>query len=523
MQAVQPQTRTSKSLKNVLIGLIGLSLNLIFQFVSRSVFIYLLGAEYNGVNGLFTNVLQILSIAELGFAYSVAFALYKPLSTGDEQTVSAIMNYFAKIYRVIALIVLIAGCICIPFLQYLIADDLSALPFELNELRVYFCFYLANTVSSYLLAYKRTIVTADQNAYIVSNVDNIGSVILYIIQIVLLFIFKNYYVFLTCMIVKTVSTNVVITLISNKKYPYLRKYSKLKINNAERREIIKYVEASFCHRIGGVAIYGTTSVIISAFVSLVEAGMYSNYIMIVNGVTMLVDMIFNSVTASVGNLCVGSDDGHKFTVFRRVSYVSNFISVFAMVCFMCLFNPFVLIWLKNADMCFNLLVVGAISLSASITFLRKSVNMFKDAQGLFKKDWFKPLIEAGAGVALAICLSRVWGTFGVIAGYAMSTLFIAVPIETFVLFKFGLKKSFFIQMLYDAGTLVFGAILTLLCLFICSYLPQGTLWFLLRGVICIAVSAGAYVLFTFTTDEFKYFVRLAGKILKKIFRKKTSA
>ena len=166
---VKNVSRTKKSLRNTIFGMVGLLCYLVVSFATKSVFVRLLGAEYNGVNGLFTNILQVLNLAELGFTTSIAYALYKPLKEKDERTTAALMSYFAKVYRIIALVVAIMGCCCIPILQYFIAEDISELSFSLNELRGYFAMYLTSTVCSFLLAYKRTIITADQNNYLVSN------------------------------------------------------------------------------------------------------------------------------------------------------------------------------------------------------------------------------------------------------------------------------------------------------------------------------------------------------------------
>ena len=218
------ESRVNKSIRNTVVGMSGLFINLIVTFVAKSIFVKLLGAEYNGVNGLFTNILNILNMAELGFAASIAFCLYKPLKEHDEFTTGMLMNYFVRVYRIIAIIVAVVGCCCIPFLQYLIAEDISTLPFTLNELRAYFAMFLANTVLGYLLAYKRTIIDADQNSFIISGVDNICNIALNILQIVLLLVYKNYYAFLAIMIAKTIINNLILHIIAGKKYPYLSKY-----------------------------------------------------------------------------------------------------------------------------------------------------------------------------------------------------------------------------------------------------------------------------------------------------------
>lgn len=506
------QSRVKNSLRNTIFGLGGHLLSLIISFISRSVFIHILGVEYNGVNGLFSNILQILSLAELGFATSIAYALYKPLKDHDEKTVAMLMRYFAKIYRIIALIVSLLGLCCIPFLQYLIAEDLSKLSFSINELRIYFLMYLANTVFSYLLAYKRTIITADQNSYLISNVDNGCNILLYTLQIFLLHISKNFYAFLSIMIAKTIVNNLVIHIIASKQYPYLSMYKDENLPKTNKTEIFRNVQALFMHRIGTVIVISTSSVIISAFVSLIDAGKYANYTMIVTGVNGFINIIFNSVTASIGNLCLGNDKDYQFVVFKRISYLSNFFAIFTFVCYVCLFNDFISIWLSD-DMQFNLPIVIIVSCNAMVGYCRKTVLAFKDAMGLFRKDWFKPILEAFIGISLAIGLSYVWGTFGVIIGYTLSTVFIAIPIENFVLFKYGLKQKIFPQFVKLFVLVVFSFLFCAFIYFVCSFIPDGIGWFIFELFFVVIVTAFVYFLFTCRTKEFKYYIGLLKSIL----------
>lgn len=513
------ESRVAKSMKNTVFGMVGLFCSLIVSFITRSIFIRILGVEYNGVNGLFSNVLQVLNLAELGFATSIAYALYKPLKEHDEKTAAMLMHYFAKIYRIIAIIVAVAGCCCIPFLQHLISEDISELSFSLNQLRIYFVLYLVNTVCSYLLAYKRTIITADQNSYLVSNVDNICNIVLNILQIVLLYLTKNFYAYLVTMIAKTIVNNLILHLIAGKRYPYLSQYKKDRLSKEKKSELFKNVQALFLHRLGGVVIFSTSSIIISAFVSLIDAGKYSNYIMIVTNINNFINIIFNSVTASIGNLCLGKDKEHQYVVFKRISYISNFFTVFTMVCYVCLFNDFITIWLDK-NMLFGMMTVVAISLNAMVNYIRKTVNAFKDAMGLFRQDWFKPLLEAGIGIGLAIGLSYVWGTFGVIIGYTIATIVIAIPIENFVLFKYGLKRNAMGHILRLLGTIILSFSLTALTYYICTFIPDGVGWFILEFVFVVLFAAVVYFLVTCRTNEFKYYVDLAKKIFGKFFRKK---
>ena len=520
---VESVSRTKKSLRNTIFGMVGLLCYLVVSFATKSVFVRLLGAEYNGVNGLFTNILQVLNLAELGFTTSIAYALYKPLKEKDERTTAALMSYFAKVYRIIALVVAIMGCCCIPILQYLIAEDISELSFSLNELRGYFAMYLASTVCSFLLAYKRTIITADQNNYLVTNVDNTCNIVLNITQLVLLLIYKNFYAYLATMIARTIINNLILHLIAGKRYPYLHVYRKEKLAKTEKSAIFKNVRAAFLHRIGNVAIFSTTSIIISAFVSLIDAGKYSNYLMIVTNVNNFINIVFTSVTASIGNLCVDESEDRQYAVFKKVQYLALFSGVFSYICFVALLNPFIAIWVGE-DMVMSMWVVFAISLNAMVGYLRKAVNTFKDAKGMFRNDWYKPLLEAAVGIGLAIGLSYVWGTFGVVMGYTLATICIAVPVENWVLFKQGIHKPLTRQTLTLIVTTLFAFAMGAVAYFVGTFIPAGTGWsgvgwFVLRFVFVVVFAAGVFILATCRTEEFKYYKNLAMTIIKKIVGK----
>ncbi|MBR2988907.1 MAG: hypothetical protein IKC64_04195 [Clostridia bacterium] len=519
---METQSRVKKSIKNTGFGLVGLAISLIVQFISRTFFIRLLGAEYNGINGLFSNILHVLNLAELGFAYSVAYSLYAPLQSENTEKVSAIMNFLRKVYGIIMLVVLVTGSACIPFLQYLIKEDVSTLPFTLNQIRTFFAIYLINTALSYSFSYKRTLITADQKSYLVSNVDNFGNVILYTVQILSLWLWKNYYLYLTLMAVRTVIGNILLTIIADRKYPYLKRNRKLKLDKCERSAILKKVGAMFFYKIGAVIVSSTATIIISAFVGIIDVSKYANYVLIVTAVTAFVNIIFNALTASVGNLCTTANEDYQYRVFRRISYISNFFTVFAFTCYVGIFNPFVTVWV-GADMTFDIWVVVAISLNASITLYRTATNTFINAKGLFTKDWFKPLLEAILGIVLAIVLSYPLGTLGVVIGYLAPAVLISIPIETVVLYKYGFNlgaRKVFEQFLRLIGCLCLSALTGALAYYICSLLGTGIAWLVVKLVICVLLGGLSFVLCTFYLDAFKYYFNLAKSILGKFFKRK---
>ena len=510
------ESRVNKSIRNAIVGMIGLFVNLIVTFVSKSIFVRLLGAEYNGVNGLFTNILNVLNLAELGFSIAIAYSLYAPLREHNEILIAQLMNYFVSVYRIIAAVVAIAGCICIPFLQYLIAEDISELPFTLSQLRIYFALFLANTVFGYLLAYKRTIIEADQNAYIITGVDNICNVVLNITQIVLLLIYKNYYAYLAIMIAKTIINYLILHIIAGKKYPYLSKYKSVKLGREYKSSVFKNVKAMFLSKIGYSALYSTTSIVISAFVSLIDAGKYANYLMITSNIYAFVSIIFSAASASIGNLCAGDDRRYQYKIFLRIQYLAYFFAIFTFSCYVCLFNDFIEIWL-GSDMMMSFPVVVIISFNAMVLYLRRVPNTFRDAQAFYRYDKYKPVLEVIFGLGFAIGLSYVWGTFGVILGYTLVMLFVSYIIENFTLYKYGFGGEGLIkQLLTTLSVILFAFVLATVMYWICSYFPKGLGWFILKFIFCVLFAAGVFILVTCRTDEFKYYRNLAIAILKKL-------
>ena len=240
--------------------------------------------------------------------------------------------------------------------------------------------------------------------------------------------------------------------------------------------------------------------------------------MIVTNVNQFINIIFNSATASVGNLCLSEDKQHQYVIFKRIRYLSNFCAVFAFICYVCLFNDFISIWIGE-DMQFGLDIVIAISLNSMIGYLRKTVITFKNAMGLFRQDWYKSILGAVWGIAAAIGLSYVWGTFGVIVGYTSGVILLEIPIENFVLFKYGLKRNVIEHTLTIIFMALFASVAAALCYLICYFIPEGVGWFILEFIFVVLYAAGVYFALTFRMDEFKYYINLVKSIISKAWHK----
>ena len=278
------------------------------------------------------------------------------------------------------------------------------------------------------------------------------------------------------------------------------------------------------HKIGIVIIFGTVSIIITAFIGVNENGIYSNYVQIITGVNLFVNIIFNSIVASIGDLCVKASDEDKYRVFKRIDFIGNWLSVFTTVCYMNMFNTFINnVWLRSSGVhTFEFGIVVAITISATVSYMRKPVMIFRDAMGLFKKDWYKPLIESVVGIACAIGLSFVWGVFGVVIGYVIPRVVVAMPIETWVLYKYGLHKNFGKYMLLQYLRLIFNTALGIGIYYLCGLFNLKGIWdFAARTAVSLVLPNIILLLIFIKSDDLKYFLRILKSLVNKVFKRKT--
>lgn len=209
-------SRVINSIRNIGYRLSSQVITILLKFVERSIFIYVLGVEYLGINGLFSQILQVLSMADLGFGTAMVYSMYKPLAEKDETKLAQLVQFYKKVYTVIAASITILGIALVPFLQYIVN-----LKSDIPYLRVYYLLYLANTVASYLVVYKTCILTADQKNYLVSKYNMIFRLIMTVVGTLFLWITKQFIVYLSIQVFITYVNNFTVSKIAEKRYPYI--------------------------------------------------------------------------------------------------------------------------------------------------------------------------------------------------------------------------------------------------------------------------------------------------------------
>ncbi|MGI6452434.1 MAG: lipopolysaccharide biosynthesis protein [Syntrophomonadaceae bacterium] len=510
--------RTKKSLVNVTTAVIGQVFAILISFISRFVFVKILGAEYLGVNGLFTNVLSMFALFELGIGPAIIYSLYKPLAFNDEQKVKALMGLYAKAYWIVGVVVLIIGLAIMPFLDLIIKD-----PPNIPDLNIIYLLFLANSVITYFFSYKRSLIIADQRSYITTIYRYSVYFILNVIQIIILLKTGDFLLFLLAQIISTFIENLLVSLKANQMYPYIKGKNKERLDEETKATIFKNVRALVYHKIGGTAVFGTSSIIISAFVGIVWVGLYSNYLLIINALNIIIGQIFTAITASVGNLNAYGDKERSNFIFKTLFFISWWVFGFSSICLLVLFNPFITLWL-GSEFTMEFFVVLMIVVNYFVTGMRKASLTFKDSMGLFWNDRYKPLAEAAVNLVVALFLVQHWGLVGVLVAIFISTMTVCFWVEPYVLYKYGFERSskeYFLRYVFYTMITILLALLTVFINNILFY-DVTIASFIGRLLVCLVVPNVVIILGFYKTKEFQYLLGII-KVLKDSFKRRAVA
>ncbi|WP_421381804.1 lipopolysaccharide biosynthesis protein [Bacillus salacetis] len=506
--------RIRSSLKNLTFALGGQVIGLLVSFFARIVFIQVLGAEYLGLNGLFTNILTILSLVELGIGPAMTFSLYKPLANNNIDKVKSLMWLYKKAYISIGILLLILGISFTPFLEVFI----KTIP-NIPHIHVIFLLFVINSAISYFYSYKRSLIISDQKRYIATLYRYSFFVVLNIVQITVLFITQNFILFLICQIIATLAENIAISRKANKLYPYLVDRNVQTVDKSTLKEITKNVRAMIAHKLGGVVVTATDSLIISKFVGLVGVGLYSNYQLIINALNIITTQIFSSITASVGNLGATETDDKKKSIFNVVFFVNFWIYSFISICLMVLVNPFIKLWIGD-DFVLQTNIVLIIIINFFLTGMRQGVLTFREALGLYWYDRHKPIFEAIINFVGSLILVNYFGMIGVFIGTTISTITTCFWVEPYVLYKYGFNSS---VLPFFKKYLIYTFVTFITCLItleVANYFQGETILnFIIRIFISIVIPNLFFLLIFFKTDEFKYLYKLGTKIILNNFKK----
>ena len=502
--------RTKNATRNIIFGVILRAYQIIVPFLMRTAMIYLMGVQYLGLNSLFTSVLQVLNLAELGVGSAMIYSMYRPIAEDDNTTICALMKLYRTYYRLIGLIIAVVGCILTPFIPKLISGDI---PQGINIYILYLLNLGATVLSYWLFAYKNSILQAHQRTDIVSKVTLITNTIQYVLQLFVLWIFKNYYLYVIVMLVTQALTNIVTAIMADKIYPQFK--PKGELHKEEIHQINQKIRDLFTAKLGGVVVGSADTIVISAFLGLNTLAVYQNYYFIMNSICAFITVIFSAITAGIGNSLVTESSEKNYNDFKKFTFIICFILCICCCCFVGLYQPFMKLWVgKKFMLSFSFVILFCILFYClELAMVWATV---KDAAGLWHSDRFRPLIGACANLIMNIVLVQVIGLYGIILSTVFSYIFISMPWLIHNLFKFLYNESLKVY-LKDLSMYILVAILaTTITTIICRKITfVGIFELVFKGIISIIIPVSIEILCYRKKEEFKESIKLVKKMLKK--------
>ncbi|MBQ3789954.1 MAG: polysaccharide biosynthesis protein [Lachnospiraceae bacterium] len=396
-------------------------INILLPFAMRSIVLHYLGVEFLGLGGMFTSLLHVLNLAELGVGSAMVFSMYRPIAEDDTDTICALMNLYRKYYRLIGLFIAVVGIALTPFLRNLIKGDV---PDGVNLYILYFMNLAATVLTYWLFAYKNSLLNAHQRVDVSSMISLIINILQFILRVVVLALFQNYYLFLLVQIFCQIAQNIIIALRVDRMYPQYEARGDLpkeKVDDIKRR-----IRDLFTARFSAVVSESVDTLVITSFMGLVVLAVYQNYFYILSSVRTVLQVVLGACIAGVGNSLVTETADKNYRDLRKISILFCWLLCICSSMLLCLYQPFMRIWMGEENL-LGLSYVICFTVYFYSFSINRLVNMFKDAAGIWHKDRFRPLTAALVNLGLNLATVRYLGLYGVLLSTVISIILVQIP------------------------------------------------------------------------------------------------
>ena len=508
--------RTEKSIRNLKFTLIAQIVTIVMSFVTRTCLVRILGIEAVSLNGLFTQVITAISLAEMGVGTAIVYNLYKPLAEEDHEKVSQLMNLFRTAYWIIAAATMIIGIILIPWLPHLITDITS----DISYIRIVYLMFIFQSSVSYLFSYKIALMNADQNGYIYTRIYTTFKLIGTVLILIVLIISRQYLVFLGANILLTIVTDLYASNIAQKKYPYI-KNKRAKLPKGEKKQVFSNIRNLFIMQFAGRVVDSTDNILISSLISTILVGLYSNYMVVIGVFKQLSDKLMAAAAPSMGNLFVTDDTDSKEKNLYRLTFVFYiYASIAAVGTYACI-QPFITLWLgKEYLLEFPVVLVLCFLYFVAIIYEPLKNAMF--LTGYFTIGRNISFISAMVNLIVSVILGKQIGIIGIFIG-TICTYVIEIIAKTYYLFKRYLKRSAKRYVfLWFRLLLVFLSELWIVHNISSQLNLSGLPAFMIMGLLSVLITGIAVTLVFFRTDYFTYVLWLLKTYIMKFFSKISS-
>lgn len=479
--------RTQKSIKNILFGILFQITAVLSNFICRTMMIRYLGIEVISLNGLFWEIVSMLSLAELGIGSAMVYHLYQPIAEKNIERIKSIMGLYRTCYRVIALFCLAAGSVLAFFVPFIV----NGLSFSDNYLRLVFFLYVLQTSASYLFIADTSLLQADQKRYKTVRIQTGLKLIATLVSIIVLYICQNFLIYLTVTILITLGTNLLCSRQAIMEYPFLKeKYQELP--SKEIRLIFTNVRDIFVKKTAGYVTNSTDNLFISSLVGTVQVGFYSNYSMLFHAVRQVEQQVANGLSASMGDLVAKESPDRVDATLKTSAFYFHLFAVVMSCGLMACSSAFVHIWI-GAEYLLTAPVICICCVNTYLSIAKEPLWQAMDASGMFSYDRTLAIISTVINFIVSLLLGIKWGMSGIFIGTAVSTIF-EIIFKTYGLYKYRLSVSMYkysmiwLKMIVsEAGSLLISYIIGSISLsnLYLKFLVQGLLSVVSSVVLCI--------------------------------------
>ena len=510
-------SRSKNSAINILTGFFGSFLTIALRFVTRTVFVRTLGASFLGINGLFADIITMLSLTELGFDTAINYKLYKPLADGDIPRIQAIIKFYKTAYRIIGIIIAILGCCLIPLLPHLIKDYSSLPQLGINAVAV-FLLYLAQSVSTYMFfAYASAIVNADQKTYLLNFISYFITIAQSLTQIVILVVVRDFMLYTATGIIFNVIGNVLNAAIAKKHYPYIFEKTDNRLSKNEILDLLKDIGAIFLFKVNVVVLKATDNIVLSSFAGLTIVGLYSNYLLIYNSTKTILYKLYSSVKASTGNLFVTSNTEKKYEFFKTMNFLTIIIYGTAAVMIAILADELISTWIGQ-NYAISKPLSFLIGIELIFSGLKENLGQIRNVSGVFKQAWYRPIIGVVINIVVSIVLVQVWGIYGVIIGTITSDICSNFLFDPLLIHKYTFNNYKPVRLYYGKNIfyLVILFLIAIIDFYICNFISlSGWAGVIIHSIVCFASVPIVFFTIFHKSSECKYLLGVGKRLVKR--------
>lgn len=506
--------RAQKSAKNIIVALISNALNIVLGVVVQSIFLKTLGEEYLGLNTVLTSILSMLSIAELGLGSAIIYNMYKPIANKDKEKIKSLMKFYKKCYSIIIIVMLAIGLIVSIFLKQIVGETQT-----IQNLYLLYFLFLIDVIFSYTIAYKRSIIYANQEEYLTNVVHLVYLLVMNGLQILFLYLTHNYCVFLIIKLACRILENVLVNIIANKKYPYINEKDVKELDKKIKDDIIKNIKALFFHKIAGFIVSSTDTILISVFFEgLVTVAYYSNYNLVLSAITTILNQFLLSATASIGDLLTENNKERNYEIYKKLNFLNFVIFIIGATGMACAIEPFITIFFGEQYILSKFILISLI-LKFFIQGMRRPLMAFKEAAGIFYVDRFVPILESVVNLVASIILLKICGLAGIFLGTAVSSLVILLYSYPKYVYRPLFNKNWKDYYLEFIKTILYATIIIGITMGVNQLIKVNNIFAeqVLSVVIAIIIPVIIITLVSGRTEEYKYYINIIKNIL---FRKK---